>query len=190
MSGSDSAQFGVYIFAGSGWPRKRGMSSLCVACKRSERVAECTGCGELLYCSEECSINAWIDGHSAACGTLRVGHGFWDANLDTTTARNAHYRRVLYTTSTQQLVLMRLRPGEDVGTEVHPETTQFVRVVRGEGRAMMSRSITEMVPGSAVMVPPGTRHNVWASAKGPGLWFYTLYSPPEHPEDALQERKP
>jgi mannose-6-phosphate isomerase-like protein (cupin superfamily) len=174
--------------------QQRGQK-LCVTCNSHTRIAECAGCHALLYCSQGCAQIDWNAGHSAKCVPVRCasvgcGDGFSDLNLDDTTARNAHYRQVLYTTDTQQLVVMHLRPGEDVGTEVHPETTQFVRVVRGSGEAMMGRGLSQLSEGSAIMVPPGVRHNVWASKDGQGLWFYTLYSPPEHPVDTLQERKP
>ena len=153
----------------------------CVACDQNTATRGCGDCKRLLYCSQACAAAHW-ETHLIECG-------YWLENIDQTTRDNASFRRVLYTTSTQQLVVMYLKPGEDVGVEVHPKTTQFVRVVRGSGEAMMGRGLSDLGPGSVVMIPPGTRHNLWADQESGGLWFYTIYSPPEHDANTHQKQK-
>ena len=156
--------------------------SLCISCDSAYARQRCGDCKQLLYCSYVCAQTHW-ESH-------KIGCGFWIPNIDVTTAENSSFRKVLYTTSTQQLVVMYLKPGQDIGMEAHPRTTQFVRVVRGTGEAVMGRGISPLEDASIVMVPPGVRHNIIASEKGRGLWLYTIYSPPEHAEDTHQEEKP
>ena len=41
---------------------------------------------------------------------------------------NSDFRRVIYTGKNLQLVLMSLKPGEDIGEEVHKDRDQFFRI--------------------------------------------------------------
>ena len=52
-------------------------------------------------------------------------------NIEKTTKENTDYRRVLYTAKNCQLVVMSLKPGEEIGNEVH-HLDQFIRVEEGE----------------------------------------------------------
>ena len=54
-------------------------------------------------------------------------------NIEDRTEENADFRRVLYTGTQMQLVLMSLRPGEEIGEEVHGEGAKLLGVGKGEG---------------------------------------------------------
>lgn len=114
---------------------------------------------------------------------VRPYHG----QLEAQTLQNRYYRRVIHTNSQQQLVLMELSPGQEVGMESHPHTSQFVRVEYGEGVVVLGRQAYPMHDGFAVVIPPGTRHNLVAGPSG--LRLYTLYSPPAHPKHCRQREK-
>jgi mannose-6-phosphate isomerase-like protein (cupin superfamily) len=104
--------------------------------------------------------------------------GFVD-DIEDRTEGNADFRRVLYTGKHLQLVLMSLRPGEDIGEEVHDDRDQFFRVEEGAGEVTIDGHKTAIEEDSAIVVPAGARHNVRNTGDTP-LKLYTLYGPPEH----------
>ena len=91
---------------------------------------------------------------------------------------NADFRRVLYTAKHCQLVLMALRPGEEIGAEVH-KLDQFFRVEEGAGEAELDGVKTPIRAGFAVVVPAGAKHNIINTGTAP-MKLYTLYAPPNH----------
>ena len=99
-------------------------------------------------------------------------------DIESLTVENAAFRRVLYTATHCQLVLMALKPKEEIGAEVH-ELDQFFRVEEGAGVAILDGVSTPIRAGFAVIVPAGTKHNIINTGSGP-LRLYTLYSPPNH----------
>lgn len=109
-------------------------------------------------------------------------------NIDRATVQNSFYRRVLYTNRKMQLVVMSLRPGEEIGREKHPHTSQFIRVERGRGLAIIGRKKYRLKPDSAVIIPPGKWHNIINTGRRP-LQLYTIYTPPEHPANRRQRFK-
>ena len=110
-------------------------------------------------------------------------------NIERDTVANEDYRRVLFTGPNTQLVLMTLKPGEEIGEETHEEHDQFIRVEAGEGVVLLNDKRTALADGSAVVIPAGTRHNVVNTSKSESLKLYTLYSPPEHPDGTVQHTK-
>ncbi len=92
---------------------------------------------------------------------------------------NDAFRRVLHTTERTQLVAMTLRPGEEIGSEVHEHNDQILTFVEGEARAEVGDETATVGPGTVVVVPAGTRHNFTNVGSGP-LRLLTLYSPPDH----------
>src|SRR5660398_181016 len=92
--------------------------------------------------------------------------------------KNEEFRRVLYTAKHCQLVLMALKPKEDIGAEVH-KLDQFFRVEEGTGEAVLDGVRTAIRAGFAVVVPAGTTHNIINTGTVP-LKLYTLYAPPKH----------
>jgi mannose-6-phosphate isomerase-like protein (cupin superfamily) len=93
-------------------------------------------------------------------------------------ARNLDFRKVLYTAKHCQLVLMALKPKEEIGAEVHT-LDQFFRVEEGTGKAVLDGVRTAIRAGFAVLVPAGANHNIVNTGTTP-LKLYTLYAPPNH----------
>ncbi len=91
---------------------------------------------------------------------------------------NTEFRKVLYTAKNSQLVLMALKPQEQIGAEVH-QLDQFFRVEEGTGHAVLDGTRTAIQTGFAVLVPAGVTHNIINTGRIP-LKLYTLYSPPNH----------
>ena len=92
--------------------------------------------------------------------------------------KNEAFRQVLYTSRHCQLVVMALKPQEEIGVEVH-QLDQFFRVEEGTGEALLDGVRTPISPGFAVVVPAGTNHNIINTGTVP-LKLYTLYAPPNH----------
>lgn len=118
--------------------------------------------------------------------------GFF-GNIEDMTVDNDHFRAVVFTDNTQQLVLMSLKPNEDIGMEIHYGVSQFFRVESGEGILQMENAdgAMESIPfkdGSSFIIPNATRHTVRASTSTVKL--YTIYSPPNHPYDRIDKFKP
>lgn len=109
-------------------------------------------------------------------------------NIEEETVKNTDFRRVLYTAKHSQLVLMSLRPGEEIGMEAHDELDQFFRFEQGEGKVIINGNEHKVKDGSAVIVPSGAMHNVVNTGKG-DLKLYTIYSPPEHQDKVVRKTK-
>lgn len=101
------------------------------------------------------------------------------ADIEDLTEENTDFRRVLYTAKNMQLVLMALKPGEEIGEEVHPDRDQFFRVEKGSGEISIDGMVRKIKSDFAMIVPAGARHNVRNTGEK-SLKLYTIYSPPEH----------
>ena len=101
---------------------------------------------------------------------------------------NENFRQVLFTTERSQLVLMTLRPGEEIGEEVHEGTDQVLAFVAGQGEAVIEGARQPVRAGSVVVVPAGTRHN-FINTGGTSLRLVTVYTPPEHPDGTVHRTK-
>lgn len=110
-------------------------------------------------------------------------------DIEKDTVNNTDFRRVLYTSKFSQLVLMSLRPGEEIGAEVHDDVDQFFRFEEGEGKVIIDDTTYRVKDGSAVVVPRGARHNVVNTSKNADLKLYTIYSPPEHQDKVVRKTK-
>lgn len=99
-------------------------------------------------------------------------------DIESLAVKNAEFRRVLYTARHCQLVVMALKPGEEIGAEAH-RLDQFFRVEEGTGEAVLDGVRTAIRAGFAVVVPAGTNHNIINTGRG-SMKLYTLYSPPNH----------
>ena len=113
--------------------------------------------------------------------------GFVD-DIESRTEKNSDFRRVLYTGKNMQLVLMALRPAEEIGEEIHPDRDQFFRVEEGQGEVWIDGVRTKIQDGTAIVVPAGARHNV-KNTGGKALKLYTLYAPPEHVDGVVRATK-
>jgi len=109
--------------------------------------------------------------------------------LEKETRKNNDFRRVLYTGKFSQLVLMNLKPGEDIGEEVHDTVDQFFRFEEGEGKVVIDGVDNHVKDGSGVIVPSGARHNVINTSSTKNLKLYTIYSPPEHIDKVIRRTK-
>ncbi|HAE36575.1 MAG: hypothetical protein UR85_C0004G0087 [Candidatus Nomurabacteria bacterium GW2011_GWF2_35_66] len=108
-------------------------------------------------------------------------------NIEEETLANDNFRKVLYTGTHCQLVLMSLLPGEDIGMEVHPDNDQFFRFEGGNGKVVINETEYEVKDGDAVIVPSGANHNVIAGEQG--LKLYTIYSPAHHKDGIIRTTK-
>ena len=112
----------------------------------------------------------------------------WIDDIERATLDNDTFRTVLYTGSHLQLTVMRLAPGEDIGSEVHDDHDQFIRIEQGRARVELGEETHEAEDDWAVIVPAGVRHNVVNIGDGE-LKLYSLYAPPEHPDGTVHRTK-
>ncbi len=110
-------------------------------------------------------------------------------NLEEETRKNTDFRRVLYTGKYSQLVLMSLKPKEEIGAETHDDVDQFFRFEEGEGYVEIDRVRHPVKDGSGVIVPSGALHNVVNTSSSKPLRLYTIYSPPEHQDKVVRRTK-
>jgi mannose-6-phosphate isomerase-like protein (cupin superfamily) len=108
-------------------------------------------------------------------------------NIEGLALENEEFRRVLYTATHCQLVVMALKPGEEIGAEVH-KLDQFFRVEAGSGDAVLDGVRTAIEPGFAVVVPAGTNHNIINTGSVP-LKLCTIYSPPNHRDGVIHHTR-
>lgn len=108
-------------------------------------------------------------------------------DIEALAVENADFRRVLYTARHCQLLLMALKPGEEIGAEVHT-LDQFFRVEEGTGEAVLDGVRTPIRAGFAVIVPAGANHNVVNTGRGP-LKLYPLYAPPNHRDGVVHHTR-
>lgn len=113
--------------------------------------------------------------------------GFID-NIEKLSKENQNFRKVLYTAKSSQLVLMSLKPGEDIGEEIH-NLDQFVRCEAGEGKAILDGVEHTISDGSAIVVPAGANHNIINTSTDSDMKLYTVYSPANHRDGVLHPTK-
>ena len=109
--------------------------------------------------------------------------------IEEETKKNTDFRRVLYTGKHSQLVLMNIKPGEEIGEETHEDVDQFFRFEEGEGKVIIDGVEHRVKDGNGVIVPAGARHNVINTSKLVDLKLYTIYSPPEHQDGVVRHTK-
>lgn len=110
--------------------------------------------------------------------------GYTD-NIEERTKENSNFRKVLYTGSHMQLVVMCLKPGEDIGQEVHDTVDQFFRVEEGEAKIIMNGEESILEEDMVAIVPAGVEHNVINNKEDEELKLYTIYAPANHPEGTV-----
>ena len=113
----------------------------------------------------------------------------YNANIEQLTLENNNFRKVLYTTNGLQLVLMTLKPGEEIGAEIHTENDQFFRFESGKGKVMIDENFYEVEDGSVVVIPKGANHNVINTSDTEALKMYTIYTPAHHKDGVIHETK-
>lgn len=110
-------------------------------------------------------------------------------NIEQETLANNNFRRVLYTGKHSQLVLMNLRPNEEIGMEVHPDNDQFFRFEKGQGKCLIDGNEYIVGDGFAVVVPAGAEHNIINTSATEDLKLYTIYSPAHHQDGVVRATK-
>ncbi len=142
-----------------------------------------------IACTEDVdrqSGSARRESAAVTTATETKAHGFVE-DIDALTTQNRDFRRVVYTSKHVQVVLMSLKPGEDIGAEVH-DVDQFFRVEAGTGEVVINDRRSSVKAGSAIVVPAGARHNVINTGKD-SLQVYTLYAPPQHRDKVVHHTK-
>lgn len=110
-------------------------------------------------------------------------------NIEKLTTENTDFRRVLYSGKHTQIVLMSLKPNEDIGMETHSDNDQFFRFDAGMGKVIIDGHEYEVRDGDAVIVPAGSEHNIINTSATEDLKLYTLYSPPHHKDGIVRATK-
>ncbi|HRY31261.1 MAG TPA: cupin domain-containing protein [Candidatus Paceibacterota bacterium] len=110
-------------------------------------------------------------------------------NIEKDTLENGNFRKVLYTGKHSQLVLMSLKPKEEIGSEIHEENDQFFRFESGQGRCIIDDNTYEVSDGVAIVVPAGARHNIINTSDSENLRLYTIYSPAHHQDGIVRTTK-
>lgn len=136
---------------------------------------------------------------SCVVGTTKNGHAYEEDLLDKA-RKNTDYRKVLQTVPCSfQVVLMSLEHGESIPMEIHPSTTQFILVVKGneDARATVSKENPKThvkhklkKHGTSLTIFPGIRHEIRNNSKTETLKLISIYAPPEHDEKLIQKRQP
>ena len=109
-------------------------------------------------------------------------------NIEKDTLKNKNFRKVIYTGKNSQLVLMSLKPKEEVGLETHPGNDQFLRFEGGKGRVEIDGNKYQVKDGDALVIPAGAKHNV-INTSAEELKIYTIYSPPHHKDGIIHKTK-
>ena len=113
----------------------------------------------------------------------------YNANIEKDTIANTNFRKVLYTGKHCQLVLMSLKPNEEIGMEVHADNDQFFRFEKGEGKCIIDGNEYILGDGSVIIVPSGAQHNVINTSATEDLKLYTIYSPAHHKDGIVRATK-
>ena len=115
-------------------------------------------------------------------------------DIEEAAMQNSAFRAALWTGRHLQVTLMSIRPGEDIGLEIHPELDQFIRIEEGRGIVMMGdrkdrldfrRHVQE---DYIIIVPAGTWHNLVNTGQRP-IKLYSIYAPPQHPHGTVHQTK-
>ena len=106
------------------------------------------------------------------------------------TRKNNSYRQVLQTTKKQQIVLMCLKPLDDIKLEIHKDHDQFITIVYGEGCAIINNKKYHFSKNSSFIIPAGSKHKIINTSDKNKLKLYTIYSPPEHDKNRIDINNP
>ena len=112
----------------------------------------------------------------------------YQTNIVQKTEANANFREVLFTGARSQLVVMNIPPGGEIGMETHEHVEQALFFLSGTGKAILNGVESRVQAGDAVVVTPGTRHNVVNDGREP-LRIYTIYAPPNHIDGRVHATK-
>jgi mannose-6-phosphate isomerase-like protein (cupin superfamily) len=106
----------------------------------------------------------------------------YHGDLNKMTLDNNNYRKIISTTNHQQLVLMSLKPKEEIGMEIHKKVDQFIRIEKGTALAIIGKENPKkykLKKEFFITIPSGTYHNIINIGRS-DLKLYSIYSPPNH----------
>lgn len=113
----------------------------------------------------------------------------YKTNIEEKTINDEYFRKVLYTAENMQLVVMSLKPNEEIGEEVHEENDQFFRFEKGEGKVIINETEYHVKDGDAVIIPKGCKHNVINTSSTEDFKMYTIYATPHHKDGIVHKTK-
>ena len=113
----------------------------------------------------------------------------FNTNIEKATRENTNFRKVLYTGKHSQLVLMSLKPNEEIGMETHPDNDQFFRFEMGQGKCIIDGNEYSVTDGDCIIIPSGAKHNIINVSATEDLKMYTIYSPAHHKDGIVRETK-
>jgi len=111
------------------------------------------------------------------------------SNIEKDALKNENFRKVLYTCKNLQLVLMSLKPGEEIGAEIHINSDQFFRFESGNGKCIINGNEYNVGNGDVIVVPAGSKHNVINTDAKKDLKMYTIYAVPQHKDGLINATK-
>ncbi len=115
-------------------------------------------------------------------------------NIEKATLQNNYFRTALWTGNYLQLTLMSIKPGQDIGLEIHNDLDQFLRIEQGQGVVMMGDSRNNLdfrkrvYDNYVILIPAGKWHNLVNTGRVP-IKLYSIYAPPQHPFGTVHETK-
>jgi mannose-6-phosphate isomerase-like protein (cupin superfamily) len=113
----------------------------------------------------------------------------YKSNIEKETLNNENFRKVLYTAKHMQLVLMSLKPGEEIGAEIHATSDQFFRFESGKGKCIIDGNEYHVEKDDVIVVPAGAKHNVINADAKEALKMYTIYAEPQHIDGLINATK-
>ncbi|HZK88097.1 MAG TPA: cupin domain-containing protein [Anaerovoracaceae bacterium] len=111
------------------------------------------------------------------------------SNIERDSLKNENFRKVIYSGKHLQVVLMSLKPGEEIGLETHPSTDQFFRFEGGKGKCSIDGNEYKVENGDAIVIPAGSKHNVINTDSVEEFKMYTIYAPPQHKDGLINATK-
>ena len=106
----------------------------------------------------------------------RINIAGYHIDLGKKTLENEYFCGVLFTSHLSQLVVMSLKPGEDIGLENYLDTDHFTCIEEGNGKAILDGLVYELKSGSGIVIPAGTEHNIINTSNKGVETVYSLYS--------------
>ena len=83
---------------------------------------------------------------------------------------------------------MNIPAGGEIGLETHSNVEQTLFILSGEGTAILDGVSQPIKIGDALVVTPGTAHNILNGNETP-MKIYTVYAPPNHIEGRVHATK-
>lgn len=109
-------------------------------------------------------------------------------DIENLAEQNENFRKVIFTGSNSQIVLMSIPQGQDIGDEVHSDIDQILVIVEGDAKVIIDGSEEPAGEDDMIVVPAGAQHNV-INTGDQDLKLYTMYAPSEHPDGTIHATK-